>query len=510
MGRRALTIALTAALVLGSPVAAHALTPAGPGVVGLWQGEGDATDSFHAHDGTLLGGAGFAPASVGQAFSFTAAQEAVDIPDDPSLYPAASFTVAGWVRTSDSVGSQALMGHYECGLSCPTDQANSVFALYVEKGKALGFIRDADAGGPPAEGNGQELFGSANIADGADHYLAFERDSAAEELRLYVDGALDSSAHLNAGATGPLESLDGEADDLYLGSYRRCSGGGACDGSLVSQLNGLLDDAIYWDRAVPGGEIAAIHAAGPGGLTTDSTAPTSIATAPAAGSPGAIHVSFTASDPPGPSPDVRDPSGVARVDLYVEGPGESSFTKTASVPGSSEGSFTYTASTVGTYSFATVGTDVAGNVEVLPASPDAVTRVAGAAPKPTVTNFVTAIFVPPTLYLRLKCPARFKPGCLGNAIAVTDRDRCTEQHGRRSCKHGTPMTNAVSANQKSNSWKVIQLTVKPQYTSQVAKMTEQPDKKLLNVRQLVHAKQFEHGRPQPVFHIYRVQAATSP
>jgi hypothetical protein len=72
------------------------------------------------------------------------------------------------------------------------------------------------------------------------------------------------------------------------------------------------------------------------------------------------------------------------------------------------------------------------------------------------------------------------------------------------------MTNAVSANQKSNSWKVIQLTVKPQYTSQVAKMTEQPDKKLLNVRQLVHAKQFEHGRPQAVFHIYRVQTATSP
>ena len=190
-------------------------------------------------------------------------------------------------------------------------------------------------------------------------------------------------------------------------------------------------------------------------------------------------------------------------------PGESSFTKTASAPGSSEGSFTYTASAVGTYAFATVATDVAGNVEALPASPDAVTRI-GVASKPTVTDFVTAIFVPPTLYLRLKCPARFKPGCLGHAVAVTDRDRCTTHHGRRSCKHGLPMTNAASANQKSNSWKVAQLTVKPQFTSQVAKMAEQPDKKLLNVRQVIHAKQFEHGRPEAVFHIYRVQTATSP
>ena len=68
MGRRTSTLALTAmlALGLGLPPPAHALAPVGPGVVGLWQGEGDATDPFNGHNGTLLGEMGFAPASPGR------------------------------------------------------------------------------------------------------------------------------------------------------------------------------------------------------------------------------------------------------------------------------------------------------------------------------------------------------------------------------------------------------------------------------------------------------------
>ncbi len=125
-------------------------------------------------------------------------------------------------------------------------------------------------------------------------------------------------------------------------------------------------------------------------------------------------------------------------------------------------------------------------------------------------DFGTAVFLPPkTLYLRLKCPPRFKPGCVGHAVAVTSRDRCVHHHGLLSCKHGKPMTNSVSAAQKPNQWKVAVLEVKPQYTAQVAQMATQPDKKLLIVRQLIHSKQFRNGKPQPVFHIYRVRTATS-
>lgn len=194
MGRKTLALAIAALVVLCLPVGAHALAPVGSGVVGMWLAEGDATDPFNGHDGTLLGGMGFAAVPSGQAFSFTEAEQAVDVPDAPSLYPTGSFTIAGWVRTSPSIGYQALMSHYECGLFCPTNLANSAFALFVDpEGKAEGWIRDANAGGISEE-NGQFLVGSVTVTNGADHYLAFERDSAADELRLYVDGALDGSA----------------------------------------------------------------------------------------------------------------------------------------------------------------------------------------------------------------------------------------------------------------------------------------------------------------------------
>lgn len=519
MGRRGLTAAIAALVVFGVPSGAQALAPVGSGVVGLWQGEGDATDPFNAHDGSLLGGAGFTLAPSGQSFSFTGSEQAVDIPDSASLYPSGSFTIAGWVRTTETLGQQNLIAHYECGLSCPTGQANSAFGLFIFEGKADGWLRDANAGGPAEEG-GQFLPGSGTIADGAEHYLAFERDTAANELRLYVDGALDATATPQEVASGPLENLDGEADDLYLGSFRRCNAGGAgCDGTLVYQLAGTVDDAIYWERAVSGSEIVAIHAAGPNGLTTDSTAPGSAATAPGTAPPGAISVAFSASDQAGSGPLVHDPSGLSRIDLYVQGPDQSGFAKVASLPGATEGSFSYSATAPGTYEFETSAVDAAGNVEGLPSTPDATTLVVapppGAGPRPTapppkVADFVTAVFVPPYLYLRLKCPARFQPGCVGTAIAVTSKDRCPGGHGKSRCKPGSPMSAPISANQKPNKWKLVKFVIKPQFTATIQKLAEQPDKKLLTVRQTIHSTRFEHGRPQTVFHIYRVRAATGP
>jgi hypothetical protein len=115
---------------------------------------------------------------------------------------------------------------------------------------------------------------------------------------------------------------------------------------------------------------------------------------------------------------------------------------------------------------------------------------------PKVTDFVTAVFVPPYLYLRLKCPARFKPGCKGTAVAVT-------------AKRGKPMSSAVSAAQKPNKWKLAKLTVKPQFTARVEGLAQRPDQKLLVVRQSIHSTDFEQGRGQTVFHVYRVRALTS-
>jgi hypothetical protein len=377
MRRPLLSLLLICCVLAVLPSAAWALAPVGSSVVGVWQGEGDATDPFGAHDGTLLGGAGFAPATSGQAFAFTADQRAVDIPDVPELYPAASFTIAGWIRTSQATGTQALIAHYECGGSCPTNQANSFFLLAVDTGKANGYVRDTAGGGPDT--GGQSLLGAADLADGAFHHLAMVRDVAGAHLTLYVDGAVADAKTLDPGAAGALMSLDSEADDVYLGAMRRCLLGGnagGCDGSLVYQVSGLVDDVVYWSRVVSPAEIAAIAAAGPNGLTTDATAPESAATAPPSITSGSIAVGFSASDAQGAAPRLHDSSGLTRIDLYAKAPGESAFAKVATTPGAATGSFTYTpAAGPGVYAFATVAVDAAGNAEALPAAPDAATTL---------------------------------------------------------------------------------------------------------------------------------------
>ena len=377
-----LLLALSVAIVALAPATAVALAPVGADVVGAWQGEGDATDPFNGHEGTLLGGGGFTSAPSGQAFSFTGAQQAVDIPDAPDLYPAGSFTVAGWVRTSDAIADQALIEHYECGLFCPTDQANSVFLLAVSAGKANGYVRDTSGSGPLTGGQG--LTGSADIADGAFHHLAFVRDVAGARLKLFVDGSPAAEAVLDPGAAGALASQDGEADDLYLGSVRRCllPQPNACDGSLVNQLAGQLDDVVYWSRPLADAEITAIHGAGPNGLTTDVSAPASTATAPADVASGAISVDFIAADPQGPAPRVHDPSTVDHVDLYARAPTDAALHQVATSEGAPAGTFSYTPQAgPGTYAFATVATDRAGNAEAPPSAPDAMTTLSPASPK---------------------------------------------------------------------------------------------------------------------------------
>ncbi|HEY7257231.1 MAG TPA: YncE family protein [Solirubrobacterales bacterium] len=126
---------------------------------------------------------------------------------------------------------------------------------------------------------------------------------------------------------------------------------------------------------------------------------------------------------------------------------------------------------------------------------------------PVPPDFDTALLEGGFLYLRLKCAPRFKPECIGSASAVTAKDRCTTRKGKRHCKQGKPMSASVSAKQKPNKWHVAKLKVKPKFTAAVNKMAKKPQKKLLIVRQSVHAKKFKHGRKQSVFHIYRVRTA---
>src|SRR5205085_3961123 len=107
----------------------------------------------------------------------------------------------------------------------------------------------------------------------------------------------------------------------------------------------------------------------------DVTVPSSAASVLSLSSSNSISVPYVASDNPGGS-------GVAEIDLYVQGPTDSTYSKVASdTSGSGSGSFPYTASEGdGTYGFYTLATDKAGNVQAAPATAQSSTLLDTTAP----------------------------------------------------------------------------------------------------------------------------------
>lgn len=110
----------------------------------------------------------------------------------------------------------------------------------------------------------------------------------------------------------------------------------------------------------------------------DSVAPESTATAPAVSTSSTWPVSFEARD-------VGD--GVGSVELYVKRPGAADYTSVGRISGRQAGSFEFDAAGVeGSYSFYTVATDLAGNLEPAPATADTTTVVDRSGPSSSATS----------------------------------------------------------------------------------------------------------------------------
>jgi hypothetical protein len=104
--------------------------------------------------------------------------------------------------------------------------------------------------------------------------------------------------------------------------------------------------------------------------STDSTAPVSSATSPTYSQDTSFQVQYTDSDGAGGS-------GVGSLDLWVKGPSDSSYSPAQTVHDPpANGSITFSATEGdGTYSFYTLATDNAGNLEARKTTPDAQTAV---------------------------------------------------------------------------------------------------------------------------------------
>ncbi|PYI70459.1 MAG: hypothetical protein DMF08_11380, partial [Verrucomicrobia bacterium] len=139
---------------------------------------------------------------------FDGVDDYVRVPDNPNLFPGVgSFTVDAWIKRLQISGHyETIVTHYECANNCPSTQASSKYALYVDaNGKLEGQLRDST-------NTFQALTSTTVVADNVFHHVAMVRDTTGNQFRLFVDGVEQASAPLTV--TGTIKDDDGEADPV--------------------------------------------------------------------------------------------------------------------------------------------------------------------------------------------------------------------------------------------------------------------------------------------------------
>ena len=188
--------------------------------------------------------------------------------------------------------------------------------------------------------------------------------SGLAQVRLFVKGPADSGYGLAATDSSPAGS----------GSFEFTATGGTGDYSfytIATDGAGNVEDA-------PGAPDSTTSVAG----SSDTTAPSAVASSPEYASSNSFTIGYAASDAG------LGASGLAKVELYGRPPGASNFTRIATdTTGAASGSFDYTAGDGdGSYAFYAIATDNAGNVESAPAGADATTLVDTNAPGSSATS----------------------------------------------------------------------------------------------------------------------------
>ena len=224
--------------------------PPPPGMVSWWRAEGTPNDSVGPNNGVISGGVTFVPGKVGQAFAFDGLHSDVRVPASSSLDVGRGpgLTIETWVNPAD-LNSHPIFdwspnGAYGVHFWESHPDAGCVYANIVDTGAGLHIIQSA----------------AGLVVSGRLQHLAVTYDKGSGMARLFLNGAI--VAEQNLGTFTPLTYTD-----LQIG-YRLP---GAPFGE--HSMNGLIDEATLYGRALDPSEILAIYNAGSAGKCVAPHAP---------------------------------------------------------------------------------------------------------------------------------------------------------------------------------------------------------------------------------------------
>jgi hypothetical protein len=253
MSIRFITVCTLSMLLAAQLGVANAQTcvPVPGGLVGWWPANGTAEDAVAGNNGQTAGNTTFVPAVVNQGFKLDGFGDFVQIPDSPALKPA-HMTVEAWVRF-DSLDTPIVSQFGAPGLQYIVFKKNTRLfnfeAYALRKQRINGVDRLAFSVGA-VDGGGTTAVATSTTAVvvGQFYHVVGTYDGAA--VRLYVDGVLEGNAPVAV-------TVDYDVRPVFLGT----SGETVFDG----KLNGVIDEAAIYNRALGASEVSNIHAASTAG-----------------------------------------------------------------------------------------------------------------------------------------------------------------------------------------------------------------------------------------------------
>ncbi len=224
-----------AALTVNNPFC----DPPPAGLVGWWQGEGDARDAMDGNSGILFNGVTFGPGKVGQAFKLSGGGH-VRVPDAASLHLTNALTVEAWVFPTIVNGSQHdIVSKWDGVVNF--NQRSYSEAIGTDGRALLALSTDGI-------NNLGTVFSANTIPINQWTHLAATYDGTV--LKMYVNGALQSPLPF-VGTVFP------GTNDLGIGG----TVGGEPAGGVIEPFAGLIDEASIYNRALSPAEIQSIYAA---------------------------------------------------------------------------------------------------------------------------------------------------------------------------------------------------------------------------------------------------------